>query len=156
MTSLHLKRSAARRRWWFRREGTWTRSSSSWVVICTLAGDRAREDWDYRARGDRSCRERATSTFRDHSGRCRERGWRANALTQRCHGDVLVDEFKRAYTSAHDRNELPPTAALPHMARLRKPETRSDSTAEGVPRKRSGHCGEGELMSVGLCTSREM
>ena len=54
MTSLHLKRSAARRRWWFRREGTWTRWSSSWVVICTSAADRAREDWDYRARGDRS------------------------------------------------------------------------------------------------------
>ena len=83
-------------------------------------------------------------------------------LTQRCHGDVLVEEFKNSYPDAYDRNKLdgePPSAAvLNFMARLREePEEDSDSTAdEGVPGKRSGHCGVGEPMAVGLgYTSRE-
>ena len=60
-------------------------------------------------------------------------------LTQRCHGDALVEEFKNSYPDAYDRNKLdgePPSAAvLNFMARLREePEEDSDSTAdEGVP-----------------------
>ena len=83
-------------------------------------------------------------------------------LSQCCHGDVLVEEFKNSYPGAYDRNKLegdPPSAAvLNFMARLREePEDDSDSTAdEGVPGKRSGHCGDGEPMAVGLgYTSRE-
>ena len=83
-------------------------------------------------------------------------------LAQRCHGDVLVEEFKKSYPAAYDRNKHdgdPPSALiLNFMARLREePEEDSDSTAdEGVPGKRSGHCGVGEPMAVGLgYTSRE-
>ena len=45
-------------------------------------------------------------------------------LSQPCHGDVLMEEFRQAFPEAHDRNDLkskPPSASmLDFMARLRE------------------------------------
>ena len=84
-------------------------------------------------------------------------------LSQPCHGDVLIEEFRRVFPDAHDQNDLksrPPSASvLDFKARLRdEPGTESDSSPNGgVPGKRSGYCGAGEPLSVGVgYTTRDM
>ena len=63
--------------------------------------------------------------------------------SESCHGDVLIEEFKRSYPAAYDRSQQ---QAVP-------PEPESDegsSPDEGVPPKMSGHCGKGQPMKVGV------
>ena len=74
----------------------------------------------------------------------------------RCHGDILLEEFRRSYPSAHDRegSHGPPPEAnvLNCVARLREePESDDGSSAdEGVPSKFAGHRGIGIPMQVGI------
>ena len=82
--------------------------------------------------------------------------------TQSCHGDVLIEEFVRAYPLAYNRNDLasePPSAeVLDFVAKLREEHEseRDSSPDEGVPGKRAGHCGDGDPMFVGVgYTTRE-
>ena len=63
--------------------------------------------------------------------------------TEDCHGDVLIEEFRKSYPAAHDRN-LPCGAPPGHevrsfLARLREePESEEGSSPdEGVPEKHS-------------------
>ena len=60
-------------------------------------------------------------------GLCRERGH--CRATEDCHGDVLIEEFRRLYPAAHDRNQprgVPPGPdILSFLARLRE-EPESD------------------------------
>ena len=64
--------------------------------------------------------------------------------TEDCHGDVLVEEFKKLYPAAHDRNQprgVPPGhEILSFLARLREePESDEGSSPdEGVPMKLAG------------------
>ena len=76
--------------------------------------------------------------------------------TEDCHGDVLVEEFKKLYPAAHDRNrpgDAPPGhEILSFLARLREePESEEGSSPdEGVPEKHAGHRGIGSPMMVGV------
>ena len=76
--------------------------------------------------------------------------------TEDCHGDVLVEEFKKLYPAAHDRNQphgVPPGhEILSFLARLREePESDEGSSPdEGVPMKFAGHRGIGSPMMVGV------
>ena len=62
--------------------------------------------------------------------------WRPS---EACHGDVLVEEFRKAYPDACDRNEFNATplapAVLNFMARLREEPESDDGSSpdEGVP-----------------------
>ena len=73
---------------------------------------------------------------------------------ERCHGDLLVEEFRRTYPAAYDRADC--LGALPEaqgpVARLRE-EPESDegwSPDEGVPGKFAEHRGIGKPMRVGV------
>ena len=76
--------------------------------------------------------------------------------TEDCHGDVLVEEFKKLYPAAHDRNKpsgVPPGhEILSFLARLREePESDEGSSPdEGVPEKHAGYRGIGPPMMVGV------
>ena len=76
--------------------------------------------------------------------------------TEDCHGDVLVEEFRKMYPAAHDRNrpgDAPPGhEILSFLARLREePESEEGSSPdEGVPEKHAGYCGIGSPMMVGV------
>ena len=76
--------------------------------------------------------------------------------TEDCHGDVLVEEFKKLYPAAHDRNQprgVPPGhEILSFLARLREePESDEGSSPdEGVPMKFAGHRGISSPMMVGV------
>ena len=76
--------------------------------------------------------------------------------TESCHGDTLIEEFKRslprAYDRFRDRGVPPDPRILSFMARLREePESEEGSSPdEGVPPKMSGHCGKGQPMKVGV------
>ena len=76
--------------------------------------------------------------------------------TEDCHGDVLVEEFKKLYPAAHDRNQprgVPPGhEILSFLARLREePESDEGSSPdEGVPTKFAGHRGISSPMMVGV------
>ena len=76
--------------------------------------------------------------------------------TEDCHGDVLVEEFRKLYPAAHDRNQpcgVPPGhEILSFLARLREePESDEGSSPdEGVPVKFAGHRGNGPPMMVGV------
>ena len=76
--------------------------------------------------------------------------------TEDCHGDVLIEEFRKLYPSAHDRNQLcgapPGHEILSFLARLREePESDEGSSPdEGVPCKLAGHRGNGSPMKVGV------
>ena len=66
-----------------------------------------------------------------------------------CHGDVLVEEFRKLYPAAHDRNlpcgAPPGHEVLSFLARLREePESEEGSSPdEGVPEKHDGYRGIG-------------
>ena len=72
------------------------------------------------------------------------------------HGDILVEEFRRSYPEAYDRNDfnaIPPAPLeLDFMARLREEPESDDgsSPGEGVPGKFAGHRGTGKPMQVGV------
>ena len=74
-----------------------------------------------------------------------------------CHGDALIEEFRRSFPDAHDRNDLkskpPPSSMLDFTARLRwEPDTESDSSPdEGVPGK---HLGVLRYRRADVCWSR--
>ena len=76
--------------------------------------------------------------------------------TEDCHGDVLIEEFKKLFPTAHDRNQpcdVPPGhEILSFLARLREePESDEGSSPdEGVPEKLAGHRGNGPPMMVGV------
>ena len=76
--------------------------------------------------------------------------------TEDCHGDVLVEEFRKLYPAAHDRNQpcgAPPGhEILSFLARLREePESDEGSSPdEGVPEKHAGYRGNGPPMMVGV------
>ena len=76
--------------------------------------------------------------------------------TEDCHGDVLIEEFKKLFPTAHDRNQpcgVPPGhEILSFLARLREePESDEGSSPdEGVPEKFAGHRGNGSPMMVGV------
>ena len=76
--------------------------------------------------------------------------------TEDCHGDVLVEEFKKLYPAAHDRNQpcgAPPGhEILSFLARLREePESEEGSSPdEGVPEKHTGYRGNGPPMMVAV------
>ena len=76
--------------------------------------------------------------------------------TEDCHGDVLVEEFRKLYPTAHDRNQpcgAPPGhEILSFLARLREePESEEGSSPdEGVPEKHAGYRGNGPPMMVGV------
>ena len=76
--------------------------------------------------------------------------------TEDCHGDVLIEEFRKLYPSAHDRNQscgMPPgPEILSFLARLREePESDEGSSPdEGVPDKFAGYRGNGPPMRVGV------
>ena len=84
-------------------------------------------------------------------------------LGQDCDGGVLIDEYRRQFSDAYDRDDLqskPPSAAvLNYMARLREEAESSDgsSAGEGAPAKHSGWRGKGSPMQVGVgYTTREI
>ena len=76
--------------------------------------------------------------------------------TEDCHGDVLIEEFKKLFPAAHDRNRPsgPPPGheILSFLARLREePESDEGSSPdEGVPEKHAGYRGNGPPMMVGV------
>ena len=76
--------------------------------------------------------------------------------TEDCHGDVLIEEFRKLYPVAHDRNQPcgdpPGHEILSFLARLREePESDEGSSPdEGVPGKYAGHRGNGPPMKVGV------
>ena len=76
--------------------------------------------------------------------------------TEDCLGDVLVEEFRKLYPAAHDRNQpcgVPPGHEIfSFLARLREePESDEGSSPdEGVPVKFAGHRGNGSPMMVGV------
>ena len=75
--------------------------------------------------------------------------------TEDCHGDVLIEEYRRLYLGAHDRNQprgAPPgPEILSFLAKLREePESDGSSPDEGVPGKLAGHRGNGPPMKVGV------
>ena len=73
-----------------------------------------------------------------------------------CHGDVLIEEFKKSFPDAFDRyrdDGVPPDSRiLSFMARLREePESDEGSSPdECAPPKNSGLCGGGQPMKVGV------
>ena len=75
---------------------------------------------------------------------------------ENCHGDVLIEEFRSSFPTAHDRtNQLgpPPDARiLDYVARLREEPESDDGSGpdEGVPDKHAGHRGIGKPMQVGV------
>ena len=77
-------------------------------------------------------------------------------VTEDCHGDVLVEEFRKMYPDAYDRTQrysVPPEPEiLSFLARLREePESDEGSSPdEGVPSKMSGHLGKGHPMKIGV------
>ena len=78
------------------------------------------------------------------------------SASEACHGDVLVEEFRKAYPGAYDRNDFnvtpPALAVLNFMARLREEPESDDGSSpdEGAPTKFSGHRGVGKPMQVGV------
>ena len=84
-------------------------------------------------------------------------------LHEKCHGDVLIQEFSNSYPQAFDRTTKAGIPAdsrvLNYMSRLREePDSEEgSSTDEGVPEKGSGHCGIGPPLMVGVgYTQREL
>ena len=72
--------------------------------------------------------------------------------SESCHGDTLIEEFKRSYPGAYDRSQdrgVPPDPEImSFMARLlEEPESEEVPT---IRPKMSGHCGKGQPMKVGL------
>ena len=82
-------------------------------------------------------------------------------LTQRCHREVIVREFRSMFLNGFDRDDpdAPPSSSrVPnYMSRLRDEppnEEEGSSADEGVLPKGSGWRGRGDLMSVGVGTFR--
>ena len=84
-------------------------------------------------------------------------------LHEKCHEDVLIQEFSNSYPQAYHRTTKAGTLAdsrvLNNMSRLREePDSEEGSSPdEGVPEKGSGHRGIGPPMMVGVgYTQREL
>ena len=84
-------------------------------------------------------------------------------LSQKCHADVLVDEFRSQFPQAFDRSvsggRPPPAQTLNFLAKLREePDSSEGSSAdEGAPVRGSGWRGQGRPMEVGSgYTAREL
>ena len=84
-------------------------------------------------------------------------------LGEECHAGILIDEYRRQFPDAHDRDDLqskpPCSAVLNCMSRLREEAEMSEvsSADEGVPVKHSGWRGRGSPKQVGIgYTSREV
>ena len=82
--------------------------------------------------------------------------------SEKCHGDVLIEEFRNTFPDAYDRaaghGAPPEPGVLSFMARLREePEgDEGSSSDEEVPGKSSGHRGRGGLTKVGVgCTQSD-
>ena len=112
-------------------------------------------------------RERAISCFAQKlrsDEELRSKLWTLSGLrlichckpSQACHADSIIDEFRRMYPSAHDREDSdadpPKSEVLHYLARLRMfPAPEDDSSAdEEVPEKGTGWRGTSPPMSVGL------
>ena len=81
---------------------------------------------------------------------------------QECHGDAIIQEFRRQFPEARDRaasmSALPSSRVLNYIARLREePESEDDTLPdEGAPPKGSGWRGKSAPIMVGVgYTSRE-
>ena len=74
----------------------------------------------------------------------------------KCHGDVLIEEFRNSHPDAYHRatggGAPPEPGVLSFMARLREEPASDDGSSldEGVPSKSTGHCGAGHSMKVGV------
>ena len=84
-------------------------------------------------------------------------------LHEKCHGDVLIQEFSNSYPQAYDRTAKAGNPAdsrvLNYVSRLREePDSEEGSSPdEGVPERGSGHRGIGPPMMVGVgYTQREL
>ena len=77
-------------------------------------------------------------------------------VTEDCHGDVLIEEFRQLYPDAYDRNlprsSPPGREILSFLARLREEPESDDGSSldEGAPEKFAGHRGIGSPMKVGV------
>ena len=75
-------------------------------------------------------------------------------LHEKCHGDVLIQEFSNSYPQAYDRTTKAGSPAdssvLNYMSRLREePDSEKGSSPdEGVPEKGAGHRGAGVRWSI--------
>ena len=83
--------------------------------------------------------------------------------TERCHADVLIEQFRESFPDAYDRSVggkgPPEPRVLAFMAKLREePESDEGSTPDDdAPGKFAGHRGGGEPMKVGVgYTQREL
>ena len=111
-------------------------------------------------------RERAISQFAQKLQRdaeLRAKLWTLSGLrlvchcksSQACHSDSTIEEFRRVYPGAFDREdpevEPPKSEMLKYLARLRmEPAPEDDSSAdEEVPEKGEGWRGTGPAMSLG-------
>ena len=105
-------------------------------------------------------REAAVDLFAEHLGRdttLSDSVWKLSGRrllchckdSQRCHGDILISEFRRQFPRAYDH--APPTASvLDFLARLREePESDDTSADEGAPPKGTGWRGKGPPMEIG-------
>ena len=102
--------------------------------------------------GASSCRTMLNASLWTLSGTRLVCHCRAN---ERCHGDFLVEEFRRSYPAAYDREDChgpPPARALNFAARPREEPESDDGSSpdEGVPGKFAGHRGTGKPMQVGV------
>ena len=84
-------------------------------------------------------------------------------LHEKCHGDVLIQEFSKSYPQAYDRTAKAGNPAdsrvLNYVSRFREePDSEEGSSPdEGVPERGSGHRGIGPPMMVGVgYTQREL
>ena len=65
-------------------------------------------------------------------------------LGQECHGGILIDDYRRQFPDAHDKDDLqskpPCSAVLNYMSRLREEAEMSEGSSadDGVPVKHSG------------------
>ena len=119
-------------------------------------------------------RTRAVAMFREHLESdldLRNSVWALSGLrlvchctlSQECHGGILIDEYRRQFPDAHDRDDLrakpPCSAVLNYMSRLREEAESSEGSSadEGVPVRHSGWRGNGSPLQVGVgYTSREV
>ena len=84
-------------------------------------------------------------------------------LHEKCHGDVLIQEFPililRRTTGPRKLETPADSRVLNYMSRLREERASEEGSSpdEGVPEKGSGHCGIGPPMMVGVgYTQREL
>ena len=92
---------------------------------------------------------------------CVDTFWNSSRLPlpgkrERCHGDVIVEEFRRTYPVECDRTDnqgpQPNAKVLDYVAKLREESESDDGSSpdEGVPDKCAGYRGIGKPMHVGV------